>query len=206
MKSFREVLKIDDVKPIATGSEKRVYNHPDHPARVITETRHISVDDSEVARRGFYLRKVMHFLFPHNIPDVHMASAGLSILEKRQKDLDHIALQRAWSKYWSEKSTEPGGRIKRIEKERERDPNVIRLIEELRILGLEVDAGAVNFSYSPEGFMQYLDTLYDDGQINLAAIEEAIRSRSKEDGHAQAVNYFKRYKEIRSEQSVRSKT
>lgn len=59
-------------KPIGEGNERKVYVDPHHEGKVIAETRLEVKQETPLQLKGkYYLTKIVHNLFPKNIPDIY---------------------------------------------------------------------------------------------------------------------------------------
>lgn len=201
MKTFRETFGLGEREPIGEGEEKQVFEHPDKPDRVIAVRK--EPEPAESVKEMFYLRKILHFLFPQNIPDVDLESPSISVLEKRSRDAGHLANE-AW------KSDRVFGRKKLHFKQYEKmadaaekfgwkmgkDPARANLINELRELGIHIDLVAGNFAYSPEGNIQFLDTLMGK-RADLPKLREAIEFKRELPGYAEAIKHLTRLEALK---------
>lgn len=70
MKINREKLKI-----LGAGTEKRVYEDPNNSDRALGVFHENKTESAEKAKGRFYLTKILHLLFPQNVPDMHLAAS-----------------------------------------------------------------------------------------------------------------------------------
>ena len=162
MKSFRESLDFDKNKPIGRGVTKRVYDHPDKPDKVIA-VHGPEYPNIERIKASFYLRKILHFLFPDNISDINLASRDLTILEKRFREEGHLAHQKL-DLDWNTLSSEEKTRLRKIQQkfydDLSEDRKLDELIKTLSDFGVDPQIDFQNYSRMPNGEIQYLDSLY----------------------------------------------
>lgn len=64
----------ENLKPLGDGAEKKVYENPNNPEQVIGIFHKSESQSVELAKGRFYLTKILHLLFPKNIPDMHLAA------------------------------------------------------------------------------------------------------------------------------------
>ena len=75
-------------EPIGVGGEKKVYQDPKNPDRVVGIFReHIEETPNQIKAR-FYLTKILHLLFPKNIPDMHWAGSEPNAYQADRKEHD----------------------------------------------------------------------------------------------------------------------
>lgn len=73
MKINRENLK--PIGKIHSGAEKSVYENPNNPEQAIGIFHKREAQSTELVIGRFYLTKILHLLFPKNIPDMHLTSS-----------------------------------------------------------------------------------------------------------------------------------
>ena len=77
MEKFKEFIKdkVETQKSLGKGGEKTVYPYPDNSQRVIgvysSKHEFLWEKSPEYNKAKFYLTKILHMLFPENIPDIH---------------------------------------------------------------------------------------------------------------------------------------
>ena len=86
---------------LATGSEKRLYNHPEDPKKAIRKYMNEKASSPTRLKHDFYLSKILHMLYPKNFPDIHavLPSHALDVVEKikRQSYLSDLFLSGVFS-------------------------------------------------------------------------------------------------------------
>ncbi|GEM_PF-2957043 len=153
--------------PLGRGLEKTVYIHPDDPKKVVAVLHaagvegpgfadyenvefipHPKMDQGERNRfkRQFYLFKILHILFPKNIPDMHMVGT-----EPRLFSIDRIY------------AAGPVPPWKNLEKHADLIGNLDKptrrpIVAALESLGLDVDDQNYNFILTPDGQYMFSDT------------------------------------------------
>ena len=191
MKSFRETLGLEDQEPIGRGGEKTVYDDPRNPDRVIAIRK--DPETGEHVRAMFYLRKILHFLMPQNIPDVSLESPEVSILEKRTRNAGHLARQSLKSPRLKSQHEERSLTlaVDKFHKEMVKDPGRKELKRKLSELGIYIDSSTSNFSRSDEGDIQYLDSFFDS-ETNIAKLREAVEMKRDLPDYNGALVYLER--------------
>lgn len=199
MKNQRENLD----EPIGEGSEKRVFADPNNPDRVIARYDKNRLPESpEKIKARYYLTKLLHYLYPNNIPDIHAVHSEprQDILQRKPHSERHTRLQQlrkvifdsfARSGYdprsvprWADK--EYGDLFKQVAS----DDHVRNLYEAIFVrTGVLIDASNhENFSEDENGNLLYLDSLnpwsYLDGELqplfDIEKLNQAIASLDDE--------------------------
>ncbi len=147
---------------LAEGVEKKVYEDPDNPERVVKIYNYESSSLPEVKSR-YHFGKLLHILFPDNFPDIHLSGqkndkTATIIAEKRERDSDHARM--------SELLNKPEALNK---EEKDEYDNIITrqesaglghdIVQKLGSLGVKFDTLARNFSRQESGQDVYLDTI-----------------------------------------------
>lgn len=201
--SFRRKIEgLEKEKPLGQGIQKRVYPEPGHEEDKVRKVygpslkEHLTdaeydalatagVRDPTVysQKRSFYLMKILHFLFPHNIPNRHQAtSEPFTTLDERieGKAFKHPFVI-AFTNHAREAQT---------------------LARELRALGIFPDTIGKNFVKKEDGTIAYID------ELNLTLLshiftkqferklEKAIASKPDSQDKERALAWFKRFQEI----------
>lgn len=208
----------------AQGREKKVEPHPTLPDHVIGKFHEAALSERYVRAR-FYLTKIMHLLFPENIPAIYQSTTEPNQIETQRQDLDGDHL---WYRKYQEK-VENGAptnydelRARNIENKYNRNPKAVKFQDKLHSLGIISDDiySPVNFTLDENDNPIYLDSFSPwyvhkgiDGtglrlKFDPAAIEEEILSLTGPDPQT-AQSAYKRlmslYEEERSQISNREK-
>ncbi len=198
MKNFRESFNLDKKNQIGKGAHKEVYLHPDDENKVIALHKP-EYSTNEKMKAVFYLRKILHFLMPSNIPEIHLSTPSVTISEKRHQEKGHAAYQRLIA---DDSDQIPEIDYRKLYSQKESfmidinaDPAFKKLIEDLYNLGFIIDTGIPNFSRSPGGEVQYLDSKYV-GQIDLKKLKKEVSKKSNEPGCDATLKYLNRLEEI----------
>ncbi|MDP3770427.1 MAG: hypothetical protein Q8R40_05845 [bacterium] len=147
---------------IARGTEKKVYEDADDPEKVIG-LYHMPAMSKERVKAQFYLTKILHMLFPKNIPDIYLSASDPHVVrkEKISTDVTHKIIQKWY---------EPGADRRNISEDEHRklddvtgaiysDPKYMEFITDLDKLGVHIDSYVTNFTRDSEGNMIYLDDI-----------------------------------------------
>lgn len=159
---------------IGDGADKDVFDHPTDPTKVVAVFKETNVNVNEVKRR-FYVNKILHMLYPDNIPDISLASSKPMslILEKAPGK----QLQKAL----------PSLKIKFHYLEA-----VDKLVKELSSLGVYIDSQYVNFHITREGNVQYIDDFNGSFHFSNDNLVQAIRKRLSPGDQEKALRYLTR--------------
>ncbi len=218
-------MKFDPEKMehFAEGAEKIVYHHPQDPEKVVAEFRSDAIEAREMKGR-FYLTKVLHALFPRNIPDISLAakeggSNPYMVLEKKHLDRQHeelrdLSTHQQMKSHQGESDREIDDAI--LDKELasmeslNRDPDIEALSKTMREAGLEMllDTSPRNFGRDQEGNLVYVDNSFypwwagEDGSIeprDYHVLREAIQKIDDKEARDRAMAYLERLETLRAE-------
>lgn len=136
---------VDDLELLGSGSQKDVYVLNDHPDRAIavfnnSEQPYRDRDPKLTLKRQYYARKILHALYPENIPDVYLAASEPAVLitERINPGIVSDKQQERW------KHRQPHDQK--------------RLGDKLRKIGVYIDqASPLNFARRPNGSLVYVD-------------------------------------------------
>jgi hypothetical protein len=164
-----------DKEPIGVGHEKKVYDDPHSKERVVgVYHEHLQNKTLNQVKGRYYLQKILHLLFPKNIPDIHESTQSYVVTDKKERDIDHMAFQElkkaqlaanekgedTSSLYWPIKE-----KFDAIEDKGNAEAN--RLIGKLSQMRVVFDSSLINFSTGSDGNVTYLDT-FDPWFIGIA--------------------------------------
>lgn len=65
----------ENLKPLGGGGEKEVYENPNNPEQTLGIFHRRKAESPERAKGRFYLTKILHLLFPKNVPNMHLATS-----------------------------------------------------------------------------------------------------------------------------------
>ena len=198
---------------IGGGADNDVYQDADNPDRVIAIRKHgkeDTVDRERKIKARFYLKKILHALFPKNIPDIDRATSNPQATRRTKVKLDplHEAIQKA-SEFEiisepiplkvQEKSDEASKRI-------ENDPKFKQLLNSLKDIGVEIDSTVCNFTYTENGdAIVYLDDIhFEDADwetenprgFDEEKLGEAIMNIQDESTRERTLRFFERLKAL----------
>lgn len=160
-------------RKIGRGSEKEVYINQENPDHVIGVFHEDQKETPYKVKGRFYLTKILHLLFPKNIPDVHLAATDPHLIEIDRVEVDNSVSNRELLENKDKKA----------------------LYEKTLDLGALLDYHYSNFGYDQEGNLVYLDSvdpwvvgsryvenkcLYDPEKIRVAL--EKLENDKKEHG------------------------
>ena len=172
MKKFRrETYTEADQKPLGRGFQKEVFVSPDDPEKVIGIYKEYAEETPEEVKARFYLTKILHFLYPHNIPALHLSASRpqVIVVQRVHENVGHQA---------------------------ESDSLKNNLFE----LGVSLDTKLDNFIATGRGDVWYTDTIrpwlrYGRKNYDGDKIREAIL-KLDEDTQAQAFAYLARLEQL----------
>ena len=215
-------------EPLAEGTEKVIYHHPNDPEKVVAEFR--NDEDEPIQMKGrYYLTKILHVLFPKNIPDISLVQhapgqKSQMVLEKKHLDPTHEALRDQVSHLQSKinageadpdlESDITSQEVVLIEK-LDADPAFLAFKRGMREAGLRnlFDDTPRNFGYDKEGNLVYIDNSFlpwavsSDGEIepkDYQKLYEAIQKLDDKDKE-RAMVYFDRLETLRQEAAMQAK-
>ncbi|OGM98037.1 MAG: hypothetical protein A2915_01250 [Candidatus Yanofskybacteria bacterium RIFCSPLOWO2_01_FULL_41_34] len=186
MEEFKEFIKnrIEAQKEIGDGGEKVVYPHPDKDEKVVgiykIEAEFKFERSPEFNKAKFYFTKILHMLFPKNVPDVFMTTTQPRTITKEKikfKSRETISI-----------------REEKIE-------DLYTLRKQLKDCGIEFDESTQNFVEDNDGNMVYLDDFYpwnDESQkaYNHDQIRLLIMTKLTGLERDRALNYLNRLKKL----------
>lgn len=214
------ILGVAGTEPIGEGMERKVYQHRD--SNKVAKLH--DLDDvygkflpgrERFGKAEFYVTKILHMLFPKQVPDIHLMSHGAqgSVHEKKDSlGKDHEIIQK---KRFTPSGSESPGYSNAQE-------NVMQklsddgLIQEFERIGVGYDLGLVNYGQDEEGNVVYVDgfspwNLNHDmapdlpfkSPLNFQALEEMIRSRITEVlEQNKALKYLERLRALVEEEKI----
>lgn len=180
MKINREKLKI-----LGKGMEKIVYEDPNDTNRAIGFFHEYRSEPPEIVKGRFYLTKILHLLFPKNIPDIHMVSSNPNALVVDKIDGDSVPpdnLKKFVSAYYE-------------------------LRDKLSDLDIPADSAHINYKFDTKGDFYYVDSFnpwsrvisHENLNFDLEKIRMAINGLES-DKRELAISYLDRllklYKEF----------
>jgi hypothetical protein len=158
--------------PIGIGNEKRIFDHPQNPEKVIGEYRELLTP--EEVKAIYYFAKLVDILFPGNYVTVSQAGvdkqSGKSMFiaekivlsEEAQRVADYGVTDEQYlmgdeSSVYTDVER---AIIESVETEITTDPNVREVSTAMKLAGLPIDTvSAGNFSVSSDGSVHYLDVM-----------------------------------------------
>jgi hypothetical protein len=147
---------------IGKGVEKRVYEDPSNPDRVLKVYNYESTSLPEV-KAQYHFGKLLHILFPENIPDTFQVGqregeTTTIIAERRKLDSDHLRANQLANTpaILNEVETEEYDAIKTRQKASGLGDEIVRNFKSLNIA---FDTLQKNFSHQDSGHDVYLDTI-----------------------------------------------
>lgn len=196
-------------KPIGEGNERKVYVDPNREGRVIAETRLEAKQETPLQLKGkYYLTKIVHNLFPKNIPDVYQAGES----KKSDGSIQTIDRERITQSAEHEKlklALQDGdeGTIDEATKLVVADIGAEMSEIEMRLseigLGFNIDSTIENYTRDDQGNVRYLEP-FSPWQVDIvnpkelevlfdeAALREAIENIPDEKTKNDCLGYFNR--------------
>lgn len=171
-------------KFIKSGGERKVYEDLDHPDRLIKVAHNYLEEAPNFIKARFYLTKILHLLFPKNIPDMKAASFHPNKLVVERKAPSRKTLDG-----------------------RKREDSLRR---SLGALGIILDPYEGNFIEEKEGSVCYVDSIdpwMDTGsnlqpQFSESGLREAIMTSIVDPADQRsALSHLNRLKEILKKES-----
>lgn len=180
---------------IGHGTEKNVFGssdkNKDQQSTVIKESHADTHDerDFNYVKAQYYLTKILHLLFPKNIPNIHFTTVEnghhVTVEQKIEQDKNPIKNNDDLINFLKERG---------------------KLLEKFYDLGIFYDDGAKNFGFDNEGNMIYFDSvnpwrkyIRDDErvlEINELAFKKAIAELPDERQREEAGHFLERLKKL----------
>jgi hypothetical protein len=150
---------------IGEGGERRVSVDPENPDKLKKELKEDRPESAEKAKARFYLTKIMHEIFPKNIPDIHQATSAPNTItvERRSLDEGHKAQELYRRIFFGSESVdkltpELAKRVNEFNRKLIQDPSFHSFISSVYKIGVDFDAQTPNFGYDEHGQIQYIDS------------------------------------------------
>lgn len=152
---------------LGSGGEKDVYVNQENPDRAVGMFNEGRDETTFQIKGRFYLTKILHLLYPKQIPDIHLAASDPHMIE-----VDRVIIGKKFN-----------DRDKKAEMDRD------LLTKKFENLGVIPDYYRTNFGYDQEGNLVYLDSVdpfqgnecfYDPEKIKAAL--EQLENDKKEQG------------------------
>ncbi|MDO8504459.1 MAG: hypothetical protein Q7S36_01245 [Candidatus Liptonbacteria bacterium] len=171
----------EKLEKIGEGGEKRVYKNPSNPESTLLRLKEQVRISEKKMKAGFYFSKILHLLFPKNIPDIHMAgtSHGENVADVEFKNLDeeHKALNKSASVFNKEgvKTNKIGAQFfdsgygkakQKLSAKLYADPQYEIFVQKMRELEVSVDAFVGNFGHDESGNLIYVDSNFRPWSVN----------------------------------------
>lgn len=202
-----EKLHIDkDQEPFGVGEEKKVYQDKENPDRVIGKYRREKNNPFQV-KGSYYLTKILHVLFPKNIPDIHLAAMKPTVSVRKKVELGtaHHFIREQWLKE-EMIGKENEHHINRAMSEITNDPKISALKDKLHSAGVDVDNFPGNFGIDDEGNAQYIEDFYpfhpspnDVFAFDYSALLKAIMDLPEKE-RSKALKYLERLNDLAEEE------
>lgn len=169
---------------LTEGNSKNVYLHPENPEQVRCVFRNECESETDL-KGSLYLTKILHLLFPKNIPDMYGFQYNPGI-NWSYVDRQLINIDKSKETQVSRKSQEWQS-----------------LVNSIGQLGVSLDTGnRGNFAFDDKGNFWYVDSVDSWGirnqnqliaNFDCAALQNAIMKLSP-DKQEEALNYFEQLK------------
>jgi len=144
-------------EPVGVGAERLVFQHPYDTKKVVALEK-LNKRDSIEARGEYYLTKIMHILFPENIPNIYSyySKPSASIRQKVELGASHDVLRRSAKSMDAASSAEMFHAFDELNA----DPRVRNLKKEFDELNIRYDDNVVNFGINEKGQAQYIEPFH----------------------------------------------
>ena len=131
---------------IAEGDEKLIYEDPNSKEKVIALYKERQLESPNTVKARFYLTKILHLLFPQNIPDIHWSGSdphGYSTQRVEETRLGRL-----------KNSLRPYYKSKQDKKDE------VALTNKFDQLGIGFDHGPLNFMEDLDSKIVYVDSFW----------------------------------------------
>ena len=133
-------------KKIGEGDEKVVYEDPNSKEKVIAVFKERIPESPNTVKARFYFTRILHLLFPNNIPDIHWSGSNPHAYSTKRVDEDLArGIKNSFRLYYKTKKQKEG---------------ISELTENLHQLGMGLDIGPYNFMEDSSGQMLYVDSFW----------------------------------------------
>lgn len=205
MESFQFLLYTASMPDEFFGSGKdwEVRTHPEKLDHLVKNAYDQDSYFTEKMRLRFYLGKILHILFPHNIPNVHAVGTHTLEVQKIKLDAESDAIRMLYQDRSIVKLTEADLNFYRRIK---LHPQFERFQKALKAIGIQMEVAPENFGFDENNNLYYLDSdIYDLDELpipmdqlvpNLSRCISAIPSVSV---RQRATAYLERLAAIHSE-------
>lgn len=204
-------------EPIGEGKDRRVFIDPKNEARVIAETKDDVEQETPLQLKGkYYLTKIVHNLFPENIPDIYQVgeakeedgSVQTTDRERITQSAEHEKLKLALHDGDEAAVKEAEGLVIRdIGKEMS---TLDMKLSEIG-LGFNIDSTLENYTRDDKGNVHYLESftpwqvdVVDPKELEVlfdeVALREAIEKVSDEKTKNECLRYLERLLELLEEE------
>ena len=170
------INRIKQKKEVGSGAQKNIYIHPDDPQKIVG-VFHKEQPIHKIKER-FYVNKILSFLFPDNIPDIHLAASRPSAIV-----IDHVM----------GREISPWNLRHQLSR--------ILIQRRLKRIGIFIDSNYWNFMVGSDGRIFYVDGFIGSFRWNQKKLLEKIDKLSPEE-RRRALNYLNRIKDLRRDQGV----
>jgi hypothetical protein len=208
-------MEFHESQIIGTGEEKKVYQDPENPDRVIG-LYHEKAPSPEFVEGRYHLTKIMHLLFPKNIPDIHSSTFDPNAIVRQKVELDegHKTMQRDFevnfkSQDYDEKLRAAAEDVKTKYQSdpRRKEMNIAigNLVDRdwnIRNNGYDQDNNPI-FIDSFDPWTTYLDGRYAGIAYNPAKLRNAIANIKDVETRNEAHRHLDRLVELTSAQNTR---
>lgn len=201
MKRFFEGEKF-----LAEGEEKKVFEVPakkTRPDMVVSYFRDKERQNEGEIKAKYYLTKILHFLFPKNVPDIYFSSKRALLTEKVDTGDRHrrfMELNKGEENLTQSEREE----LYVLRPELEEMVKYSQFVESLKRLNLNYDGAFFNFGFDGEGNIKYVDS-FDPWFVNkkgvlcrgydVEALTQAIEALPEDPSGDQKTNFSLRKKE-----------
>ena len=159
MENGKEKFHLFD-EPLGKGAERTVYPSVEHPDRVVGIYHEGSEETPRSMKATFYLTKIVHLLFPKNIPDVQFAASDPNAVGRTRVELgeEHEILKKSLD------SNQPDAAEFWVQVEKAstklsygESKKVTKFVEKLYEAGVHPERSVYNFGTGDEGDIIYVE-------------------------------------------------
>lgn len=154
-----------------------MYINPHDESKAIAVYHEDHQQSSEVIKARFYLTKILHMIYPDNVPNIHSVTT-----EPATKTMEYVR-----------DGSKTQGPIRGFLSGRRRN----NFIDELYKLNILVDEGGSNFLLNEDGNLLYIDEFYFsslDGDKPLRGLKKLIDTRLAGSSREMALQYLERFR------------
>ncbi len=208
---FEDIVKMPKV---VGGRERTYFEDQDSKEKLVGVYKRCAKPNE--ARSRFYLTKIIHLLYPKNIPDVFLSANDPNVIIRKKEDFgweNDLLMRYHFGKRFDAQPLTAAEEKKIAEAgERLRSDEIRAFRQELYALELMVDKATFNFGYDSDGNIKYGETfeafMLDNSyfafvRFNADKLRAVIEEKLDGDERKRALAYLERLEQIIKDENER---